>query len=286
MKHLLHLLFLSVFIVCNTTGVKAVNLGEVRFNNEETDTTTITNILIDMEAAGIETSGQLISYAAKKFIGKPYVAGTLEGPQELLSINTSGLDCTTLVETAVALAMTVESRRTSWRDYVYTLESIRYRGGEMNGYASRLHYISDWIVDNNHRGNMTEVTDRIGRADHQIKTLDYMSQNRNLYPALKDSATFAKLKNAEIGFRSHRFPYIKTMNIKGAELREGDIVAITTSTKGLDVTHMGVVTLKNGTPHLIHASSKAGKVVEDELPLHEYVRRNRNATGIRVIRIN
>ena len=213
MKHLLHLLFLSVFIVCNTTGVKAVNLGEVRFDNEETDTTTITNILIDMEAAGIETSGQLISYAAKKFIGKPYVAGTLEGPQELLSINTSGLDCTTLVETAVALAMTVESRRTSWRDYVYTLESIRYRGGEMNGYASRLHYISDWIVDNNHRGNMTEVTDRIGRADHQIKTLDYMSQNRNLYPALKDSATFAKLKNAEIGFRSHRFPYIKTMNI-------------------------------------------------------------------------
>ena len=286
MKHLLHLLFLSVFIVCNTTGVKAVNLGEVRFDNEETDTTTITNILIDMEAAGIETSGQLISYAAKKFIGKPYVAGTLEGPQELLSINTSGLDCTTLVETAVALAMTVESRRTSWRDYVYTLESIRYRGGEMNGYASRLHYISDWIVDNNHRGNMTEVTDRIGRADHQIKTLDYMSQNRNLYPALKDSATFAKLKNAEIGLRSHRFPYIKTMNIKGAELREGDIVAITTSTKGLDVTHMGVVTLKNGTPHLIHASSKAGKVVEDELPLHEYVRRNRNATGIRVIRIN
>lgn len=286
MKHLLHLLFLSVFIVCNTTGVKAVNLGEVRFDNEETDTTTITNILIDMEAAGIETSGQLISYAAKKFIGKPYVAGTLEGPQELLSIKTSGLDCTTLVETAVALAMTVESRRTSWRDYVYTLESIRYRGGEMNGYASRLHYISDWIVDNNHRGNMTEVTDRIGRADHQIKTLDYMSQNRNLYPALKDSATFAKLKNAEIGFRSHRFPYIKTMNIKGAELREGDIVAITTSTKGLDVTHMGVVTLKNGTPHLIHASSKAGKVVEDELPLHEYVRRNRNATGIRVIRIN
>lgn len=286
MKHLLHLLFLSVFIVCNTTGVKAVNLGEVRFDNEETDTTTITNILIDMEAAGIETSGQLISYAAKKFIGKPYVAGTLEGPQELLSINTSGLDCTTLVETAVALAMTVESRRTSWRDYVYTLESIRYRGGEMNGYASRLHYISDWIVDNNHRGNMTEVTDRIGRADHQIKTLDYMSQNRNLYPALKDSATFAKLKNAEIGFRSHRFPYIKTMNIKGAELREGDIVAITTSTKGLDVTHMGVVTLKNGTPHLIHASSKAGKVVEDELPLHEYVRRNRNATGIRVVRIN
>ena len=286
MKHLLHLLFLSVFIVCNTTGVKAVNLGEVRFDNEETDTTTITNILIDMEAAGIETSGQLISYAAKKFIGKPYVAGTLEGPQELLSINTSGLDCTTLVETAVALAMTVESRRTSWRDYMYTLESIRYRGGEMNGYASRLHYISDWIVDNNHRGNMTEVTDRIGRADHQIKTLDYMSQNRNLYPALKDSATFAKLKNAEIGFRSHRFPYIKTMNIKGAELREGDIVAITTSTKGLDVTHMGVVTLKNGTPHLIHASSKAGKVVEDELPLHEYVRRNRNATGIRVIRIN
>ena len=47
-----------------------------------------------------------IFYFGKKFLGIPYVAHTLElGDKEHLIVNLHGLDCTTFVETVVALAM-------------------------------------------------------------------------------------------------------------------------------------------------------------------------------------
>lgn len=256
-----------------------------RFHNENADTTIITSILIDLDKQHSANAQLLVAESARKFLGKPYKAGTLEGDSEILTVNVDEFDCTTFVETCIAMAMTVESKRTSWHDFLYSLEQLRYRSGEQKGYDSRLHYISDWIVDNSHRGILQEVTDRIGKADYTIKTLDYMTSHRDSYPALKNDDIFAGIKNAEIGYRSHRFPIIKPQNIKTADIREGDIIAITTSIKGLDVSHIGIATLIDGVPHLIHASSKAGKVISDPLPLQEYLRKNRTATGIRVIRL-
>lgn len=256
-----------------------------RFHNESSDTTKITNLLISLDKMKPSSIQELVAEAGREFIGTPYVASTLEIEPEMVTVNLDELDCTTFVETAVAMAMTVINHRTSWHDYIYNLEQLRYRNGSVNGYPSRLHYISDWIVDNNHRGNLQEVTSRVGKADYAVKTLDFMSTHRNSYKALKDSANFAQVKNAEVGYRSHRFPYIKTMNVKSADIKEGDIIAITTNVKGLDVSHLGIATLKDGVVHLMHASSKAGKVIIDPLPLSEYLRKNRSATGIRVIRI-
>ncbi|MCM1472254.1 MAG: DUF1460 domain-containing protein [Bacteroides sp.] len=250
------------------------------------DTARITEILLELDRANLSSGGDIVAMAAEELLGTPYVAGTLEGEPEMLTVNIEQMDCTTFVETCLALAMTIENRRSSWRDFVYNLEQVRYRGGKIDGYPSRLHYISDWIVDNSHRGNIEDVTSRVGRASHEVKTLDFMSTNRDKYKALKDNdKNFEGIKSFEMGFRSHRFPYIKTMNIKDANIKEGDVIFITTSIKGLDVTHAGIATIKDGVVHLLHASSKAGKVVMDPLPLQEYVRRNRRATGIRVVRI-
>ncbi len=73
---------------------------------------------------------------------------------------------------------------------------------------------------------------------------------------------------------------------KGATniLRDGDIIAFTTKTEGLDVSHVGIIIVDKGIVRLLHASSKAGKVTIDPLPLAEYLRKNRNITGGRVIR--
>lgn len=256
-----------------------------RFHNEQADTSAITKILIELDRSHTQDNQHIVAEAARNFIGKPYVSGTLEGDSEILTVNVDEFDCTTLVEICVAMAMTIDSKRNSWHDFLYNLEQLRYRGGTIGGYASRLHYISDWIVDNSHRGILQEVTDRIGKADYVVKTLDFMSSHRDSYPALKDENNFARIKNAEIGYRSHRFPIIKPQNLKTADIREGDIIAIATSTKGLDVSHIGIATIIDGVPHLIHASSKAGKVISDPLPLQEYLRKNRTATGIRVIRL-
>lgn len=257
----------------------------VRFHNEAADTTTITNILIELDQADVNSPQEFVALAGKQLLGKPYVANTLEGDTEMLTVNFDQLDCTTFMETAVALAMTVASNRTSWRDFIYNLEQLRYRGGRVDGYPSRLHYISDWIVDNSHRDNLKEATALIGKPDYLIKTIDFMSTNRDKYPALKDDAAFSGIKNAEIGYRSHRFPYIKPMNIAKAKIEEGDIIAIVTSIKGLDVSHVGIATIVDGRVHLLHASSKAKKVIVDPLPLDEYLRRNRQALGVRVIRL-
>ncbi|MDE7152939.1 MAG: DUF1460 domain-containing protein [Muribaculaceae bacterium] len=262
--------------------------NEVRFHDEANDTTRITEILL--EAEKISKPGDRISAIAHKFIDTPYVAHTLEDSVEVLTVNLDELDCTTFVETVMALAYTAGERRNSWRDYVYNLRRMRYRGGEVNGYPSRLHYISDWIVDNSHRGNFSEVTDRLPFARSVIKTINFMSKHHDRYPALADSANLDAILAVEQGYRNHQYPIIRSNALGNKQLcqslREGDIVALTTSNKNLDVSHLGIITFVNGKPHLLHASSSLKKVTVTTVPLSEFMRKNPSLTGIRVIRLN
>ena len=286
-KHFLTGLCLTAVLTGN-----CVNLHDIRFHNEETDTTKITAILLDATKATDGMSPEArVAYIGKELLGTPYVAGTLESTDgERLTINMDEVDCTTYVETVMALAYTIGEGRTSWRDFAYNLERLRYRSGELKDYGSRLHYASDWVVDNVHRGNFKEMTGSMLGSEHQVKSLDFISRNREKYPALTDSLSYDRIRNMELGYRNHRYPYIKSGKLATKEiaqqLREGDIVLITTKTPGLDVQHMGIVVIENGMPHLMHASSAAGKVIIDKLTLPEYMRRNRSATGIRILRLN
>jgi len=99
----------------------------------------------------------LVLFYANELRNAPYVAHTLEGNQEKLTIEASRFDCTTFVEALYALVKTTLDGNDSWQDYAHNLEDIRYRDGKMVDYASRLHYISDWINDNVRRGNIIDV---------------------------------------------------------------------------------------------------------------------------------
>lgn len=262
--------------------------GEVRWHNEATDTLRIQQLLNSAAAIESATTQGRVGAIAREFIGTPYVAGTLEGEPEMLTVDVDGLDCTTFMETVAALAKTAGERRRSWHDFVHNLESLRYRRGRADGYASRLHYISDWAIDNAQRGNLREVTADLPGASWQVKTLDFMTRHRDSYPALANDGEFERLKSMEIGYRSHRFPMVKSTRIGKATLealRDGDIVALTAKADGLDVCHVGFIALVDGVPHLLHASSTAGKVIIDSKPLTEYLRRSKSATGIRVFRL-
>lgn len=283
-----YIIYILLLIIL-PANVHAANPSEVRWHNEAADTTTITRILIKATDLCASNPNQLVEFIGREFIGTPYKAGTLEGSPEALTVNLEEMDCTTFMETVVALALTVENHRCSWIDFLDMLETIRYRNGYADGYASRLHYISDWVITNTHRGYIKDVTDRIPQSDVQIKTLDFMSRNRSKYPALSDSATFEGIKNMEVGYRSHRFPYIKSARLSSKPiinaLKGGDIVALTTKTNGLDMSHVGILVIEKDGPHLLHASSKEGKVVIDKLPLTEYMRKAHQLTGIRVLRL-
>lgn len=288
MRKIITLLYIATSLLIPFT-LRGVTPSQIRWHNESTDTTKITKLLIQATDFSASNPNELMEFIGRQFVGMPYKSGTLEMEPETLTINLDEFDCTTFIETVTALALTIEDRKNSWQDFANNLESLRYRQGEANGYASRLHYFSDWIVTNTHRGYIKEVTDRIPQSNSQIKTLDYMSHNRASYPALKDSATFEGIKNMEVGYRSHRFPYIKSARMTSKPvtnaLKGGDIVALTTKIGGLDVSHVGLIVIEKDGPHLLHASSREGKVVVDKLPLAEYMRKSSNLTGIRVIRL-
>ncbi len=279
----------AVAAVTMTLGASAADPGFVRFNNEAADTVRLNTMLVEASHLRIPNTGEYVAWFGEHFIDTPYKAHTLERSPEQLTVNLDSLDCTTFVETSLALAITAGERRWSWRDFVDNLQRIRYRQGRIDGYPSRLHYICDWALDNTSRGNFAEVTNRFPKVNYAVKSISFMSENADKYPALADSATLAEIKNVEIGYRNHRYPYIKTIDISEkstkAEFRQGDVVAFTSNIKNLDVTHMGIIVLRDGVPHVLHASMSGGKVLVSEIPLDKFLKRNRSFTGVRVFRI-
>lgn len=268
----------------------AMPAATLRFGNEAADTTRINAILVDAVGRDIASPQERTAYVARLFEGVPYAAHTLEGSPEQLTVRLDSLDCTTFVETALALAYTAGERRSSWRDFVYNLERLRYRGGHMDGYGSRLHYNCDWAQDNMHRGLIADVTPRIPRTSYIVRSIDFMSRHADRYPALADSAALEAVKKVESGYRLHRFPYIRTADLRFRDvqdaLRTGDVVALVTKLKDLDVTHLGIIVKDaDGVPHVLHASLSAGRVVLSDPPLADFMKRNTGLLGIRVYRL-
>lgn len=263
----------------------------VRFGCEATDTTAITAMLDKAAGRNFANPEARVAFFARMFEGVPYAAHTLEGDEEVLTVRIDSLDCTTFVETAIALAFTIGEGRSSWRDFIYNLRRIRYRGGEIDGYPSRLHYISDWAVDNKYRGNIDDATTLFPRVTNMTRTIDFMTENRNRYPALADSANFARIRSIENGYRNHRFTYVKTIDLGSkdtkAAFHDGDVVALVSNLKNLDVTHMGIIVKDSPTaePYLLHASSSHGKVEVAARPLAEFMKKNRQWLGVRVFRL-
>lgn len=284
------ILSLLLLLVGATIAMSAQLPADIRFGNEATDTTRITQLIDACVQARINSPEERVAFFARQFIGVPYVAHTLEGEKEQLAVYTDSLDCTTFAETCLALAFTAGQQRHSWRDFVYNLMQMRYRNGVIDGYPSRLHYVADWAVDNIHRGNIQDACRFFPKVNYMIKNIDFMTTNRDKYPALADSANYARVRSTESGFRNHKFPYVRTNDLRQgptkAAFRNGDVVALVCNIKGLDVTHMGVVvTDEAGVLHLLHASSSKGQVTLEEMPLDDFMRKNRQWIGLRVFRL-
>jgi hypothetical protein len=236
---------------------------------------------------GTEEIGAHMVAIGKLFIGIPYIAKTLEiGETESLVINLQGLDCTTFVENVLAFGLMLKTQKTDFDSYTHYLETIRYKDGELNGYASRLHYFSEWIANNEQKGLLKDVTSELGGMESN-KTINFMSTHRELYPFLKDSDNYNKIKSSEEFLKGRSICILPQDQIKAKEhlIRSGDIIALTTSIKGLDITHTGIATREaDGRIHLLHASTGSMEVEVSKLPLTDYLKDIKNNTGIMVAR--
>ena len=267
---------------------QAATVAQMRFHCDS-DTIVINKLLMQGHKSGINEANALIEFYARQLLGTPYVAHTLEADKEVLTINIHELDCLTFIETLYALTRATLNGRYSWRDFAANIENVRYRGGEMGDYSSRIHYISEWIIDNNVRGNLVEVTPDLPHVDYMIKNIDYMTHHTGSYRQLKnDSVMVEKIRRFEL--RNHRFPFLKRswLNDKAvkAALRSGDFVSLVTKTEGLDVSHNGIIIVDDkGDPYLLDASMSGGKVMLEGKPLFKYLERSKTNIGVRVFRM-
>ena len=218
-------------------------------------------------------------------LGTPYVANLLDGSsQEKLVINLKGFDCVLFVENVLAIARGIASNDYSFSNFVQGIENLRYRDGQINGYCSRLHYFSDWIRDNEKRGMVVNITEKLGGVKLD-KRRDFMTNHRNSYPQLADQANYQCLMNVEDQLSQTAFSYIPTAEISNIydQLQPGDIIGVATAIRGLDFTHTGLVyQLPNGNKGLIHASPVGEVVISRDL--QTYISRVESAIGIVVAR--
>jgi hypothetical protein len=229
-----------------------------------------------------------IVHTARFFLNTPYVGGTLEGDSvERLRVNFRELDCVTFVENVVALHLMLQGNLHTFTDFCRILQHIRYRNGVMDGYLSRLHYTGEWL-DNNRKKEIVSLP-AIPSCRSFSPKVSFMSTHCDLYPALKSHPDRCR-RMADIEKNIHELMlcYIPKEQVKDSEkyLQTGDIIAITTFIKGLDVSHTGFVLVQNGRAYLLHASSEAKKVVISDETLHDYLAGRKNHSGIMVARVN
>lgn len=230
---------------------------------------------------------------ARKFLGRPYVAATLEvADPEQVVVNLQGLDCATLVETSQALAMTRREGKTDVASYTRNLEKIRYFDGKNRGYTSRLHYLSFWMADLTKRKVAKEVVlPQTLTLPLEIR-LNYMSTHANAYPFLKNHpervSEMARLERKYSGKVGRYLPKSNAglSRTQLGAIQDGDIITVVTQKAGLDYSHQGITFWGNdGKLHMLHASSERKRVIADERTLEDYLKRISHAKGIRVFRI-
>ncbi|WP_300765049.1 N-acetylmuramoyl-L-alanine amidase-like domain-containing protein [uncultured Bacteroides sp.] len=236
------------------------------------------------------SGAERLLFFANSMKGIPYQGGTLDrSSNETLVVRTDSLDCTTFVENVLALYLASAKQNPEYRDYIESLTRIRYRDGKIHGYTSRLHYFSDWVEDNQNKGILKELTTHF---EHETIAcpLNYMTEHSHLYKQLKDNdSLLSVMRHIEQRWSEYEMPYVpkKLLDLSASEIKikDGDILALTTSIDGLDVVHLGFAIWIDDSLHLLHASSLQKKVILDDVPLYDYLKGKSKHTGIRVIRV-
>ena len=239
--------------------------------------------------------GERTAAIGQMLVGTRYKHFTLEIDNriESPSVNLNGMDCWTFFEIALGFARMLNEPESNWTPerLLYYIELDRYRGGQCTGdYLSRLHYLEDWLYDNDRRGLVEDLTRDLGgrSVPHSAREMSvgwrhyrYLAANRSL---------LGPLAHMEANVSSRPLYQIPKNRVAGieAKLRSGDIIGIISRDRsGLYSTaHVGLaLRTNNGVLHFMHASSPSnyGRVVVDE-ELSKYLYRYRSDSGILVAR--
>lgn len=250
---------------------------------------------------------ELVIKIAEQFLGTAYVSFTLEHEPEHLLVSLDKTDCILFVEQCTAFALTVKGMsiqqagdgehyalreepncipaEPSYDLLLHNVQNLRYRLGVVDGYASRLHYTSEWILQNQTNGLMTEITPQIG-VEHE-QPFYFMTEHMDQYhQMLGDSIGQQRIREAEMRLEAQA-PYYKITweQLQDpaiiSQIHSGDIITFVDSHPGLDLAHVALAYEMDGEMHFIHASYGGKCVMKEPRTLAEYAK-----NGIRVMRYN
>ncbi len=237
--------------------------------------------------------GERTAAVGQALVGTRYKHFTLEIDNriESPSVNFQGMDCWTFFEIALGFARMLNEPESNWTPerLLYYIELDRYRGGQCTGeYLSRLHYLEDWLRDNNRRGLVEDLTRDLGgrSVPHSAREMStgwrhyrYLAANRSLLGPL------GRMEANVSSLPLYQIPKSQVAAIE-PKLRSGDIIGVISRERnGLYSTaHVGLaLRTSDGVLHFMHASSPSnyGRVVIDD-ELSKYLYRYRSDSGILV----
>ncbi|HEU0274673.1 MAG TPA: N-acetylmuramoyl-L-alanine amidase-like domain-containing protein [Candidatus Udaeobacter sp.] len=238
--------------------------------------------------------GERTAAVGQALVGTRYKHFTLEIDNriESPSVNFQGMDCWTFFEIALGFARMLNEPESNWTPerLLHYIEMDRYRGGECTGeYLSRLHYLEDWLYDNDRRGLVQDMTRDLGgrSVPHSAREMSsgwrhyrYLASNRSLLGPL------ARMESSVSSRPLYQIPKDRVAAIE-PKLRSGDVIGIISHDGRLYSTaHVGLaLRTKDGVLHFMHASSPSnyGRVIVDS-ELSKYLYRYRSDSGILVAR--
>lgn len=200
---------------------------------------------------------QRIDTVATAFLGAPYKDGPLgEGAGGRYDtdplIDLSCADCVTFVEQTLALAVSK-----SYSEAARNLQQIRYNNGQID-FETRNHFmVADWIA---HNTWCRDVTRDLGVP---VTALTRTISKRAFFP---------KVNAPELGpntpDREMTIAYVPLDRVSQAieKLPSPSLILLIGKMDWLFAVHCGFfLRAPDGAPRFIHASSKAGKVIKDDL---------------------
>lgn len=225
-------------------------------------------------------------------LGTPYENYTLEidDHTESPSVNLRGVDCWTYFEISLGFARMLELKTGSYSpsDLLAMIELDRYRGGQCNGnYTSRLHYLEDWIYDNERRGMVTNLTRSLGGVPMRGRYLNEMSKDwRDSRYLRNNPGLVPEMRQIENRISSRTIYHIPKREVPEIEskIQNGDVICISGNGPEGFTEHVGLAYRdRAGVLHFMHASKDARRVIID-VPLYNYLYRYRKFAGIMVVR--
>jgi hypothetical protein len=205
--------------------------------------------------------GQVMGKIAMELKGTPYVGFTLElsSDSEYCVVNLNGLDCVTFFEDSLCMARMIKQGKSSPKDFISEVQTTRYRGGKMGDFTTRLHYTTDWFVDNEQKGVIKILAPELPGAEPFTQKVGIMSRHPENYRQLKaHPELIPAIRLAEDKINARSLKYLPMALLKAAEplLMTGDIVGVTTTQSGIDIAHTGLcIKDEQGVVHFMDASS-------------------------------